>query len=76
MLVVVGADDNLFCAGVTAYNCADPESVSSFESQYYPPVAHLKVMVIPDTGHDLALSTTAPATDAIMVAWSLSVILP
>jgi hypothetical protein len=51
-------------------------SVRSFESQYYSPEAHLKVAVIPDTGHDLALSTTAPITDAVMIGWSLSVIAP
>ena len=72
VLVVVGADDALFCAGVTAYNCASTASVQSFESQYYPASAHLRVAVIPDTGHDLALSTTAPITDAVMISWSLA----
>jgi alpha-beta hydrolase superfamily lysophospholipase len=76
VLVVVGADDNVFCAGVTAYDCASAASVQSYESQYYSPLAHLKVAVIPGTGHDLALSTTAPITDAIMNGWSLSVIAP
>jgi pimeloyl-ACP methyl ester carboxylesterase len=76
VLVVVGADDNIFCAGVTAYNCASPASVQAFESRYYLPAAHLKVAVIPRTGHDLALSTTAPLTDAAMIVWSLSVIAP
>jgi hypothetical protein len=50
--------------------------VQSYESQYYSPAAHLKVAVIPDTGHDLALSTTAPITDAVMIGWSLSIIAP
>ena len=76
VLVVVGADDNVFCTGVTAYNCASAASVRSYEAQYYQPAARLKVVVIPGTGHDLALSTTAPLTDAAMIAWSLSVIAP
>jgi len=76
VLVVVGEQDNLFCAGVTVYNCTSATSVQSFESQYYSPQAHLKVAAIPDTGHDLALSTTAPITDAVMIGWSLSVIAP
>jgi len=76
VLVVIGADDNIFCTGVTAYNCASAASVQGYESQYYPPAAHLKVVVIPDTGHDLALSTSAPLTDAIMIGWSLSAIAP
>ena len=76
VLTVVGEDDSFFCTGVTAYNCADPASVRAFEAQYYSSAAHLKVVVIPDTGHDLALSTTAPLTDAIMIGWSLSVAAP
>jgi hypothetical protein len=54
-------------------NCANVRSVQSSESQYYLPAAHLKVAVIPDTGHDLAFSTTEPVTDAVMIGWSLSV---
>ena len=76
VLSVVGEDDNLFCTGVTAYNCASQQSVRSFESQYYSPAAHLRLVVIPGTGHDLALSTTAPLTDAIMIGWSLSAVGP
>jgi pimeloyl-ACP methyl ester carboxylesterase len=76
VLVVVGTNDNIFCAGVTSYNCDSAASVQSYESQYYSPAAHLKVAVIPDTGHDLALSTTAPITDAVMIGWSLSIIAP
>ena len=75
-LEVAGADDQLFCAGVTVYDCAEPRSVQSYESQFYPASAHLRIVVIPDTGHDLALSTTAPATDAVMIGWALSVVAP
>jgi pimeloyl-ACP methyl ester carboxylesterase len=76
VLVVVGQDDALFCTGVTVYNCASAASVQRFESQYYPAAAHLRVAVIPGTGHSLALATTAPATDAVMIGWSLSVLAP
>ena len=76
VLSVVGENDSLVCTGVTAYNCADPASVTAFKAHYYSPQAHLKVVVIPDTGHDLALSTTAPLTDVIMIGWSLSAAAP
>jgi pimeloyl-ACP methyl ester carboxylesterase len=76
VLSVVGENDALFCTGMTVYNCANPKSVREFESQYYSPDAHLKVVVIPYTGHDLALSTTALVTDAVMIGWSLSVVTP
>ena len=45
---------------------------SPVESQYYAPAAHLRLVVVPATGHDLALSTTAPLTDAIMIGWALA----
>jgi pimeloyl-ACP methyl ester carboxylesterase len=76
VLSVVGENDNLFCTGVAVYNCAHPGTVQAFESQYYSPAAHLKVAVIPDAGHDLALSTTAPLTDAIMIGWALAATVP
>jgi hypothetical protein len=76
ILVVVGADDNLFCTGVTVYNCASPASVRAFESQFYSPAAHLKLVTIPDTSHALALSATAPITDAVMIGWSLATVAP
>jgi hypothetical protein len=34
------------------------------------------VVTIPDTGHALTLSTTAPITDAVMIAWSLAMVAP
>jgi hypothetical protein len=67
---------NIFCAGVTAYDCASAASVRSYESQFYSPAARLKVIVIPGTGHDLAVSTTAPTTHAAMIRWSLSEVAP
>ena len=76
VLVVLGADDNLFCTGVTVYNCAGPASVRAYESQFYSPAAHLKLVAVPDTGHALALSTTAPITDAVMIGWSLATVAP
>jgi len=76
VLLVDGQQDAIFCQEVTQYNCAGPASVLSYESQYYPPQAHLQVAIIPGTGHDLALSTTAPLADAIMIGWALSAVTP
>ena len=36
VLSVVGQDDNLFCTAVTAYNCADPESVQKLRNPVLP----------------------------------------
>jgi alpha-beta hydrolase superfamily lysophospholipase len=74
VLIVAGAEDNVFCAGVTAYNCTSPASVRAYESQFYAAVPSLTIVMIPQTGHDLALSTTAPLTDAVMLAWSAATV--
>jgi hypothetical protein len=75
-LSISGTDDYFHCPGVTAYSCDDPASVRAFEAQYYQPAAHLKIVMMPYTGHALALSTTAPATDAVMIAFALSAVAP
>jgi alpha-beta hydrolase superfamily lysophospholipase len=76
VLAVVGEKDALFCTAVTVYDCSKRTTVLKFESQFYSPAAHLQLAVIPNTGHDLALSTTAPITDAVMIGWSLSTVAP
>ncbi|WP_051466667.1 alpha/beta hydrolase [Actinomadura oligospora] len=69
VLLVSGMRDRGQCVNVTLYDCADPDSVRASEGQYYRPESHLTVRMIPDTGHSLALATTAPATDAVMLGW-------
>ncbi|WP_411100471.1 alpha/beta hydrolase [Streptomyces sp. x-45] len=76
VLVVAGAQDWLECQGVTAYDCDDPDSVLAHESRFYLPEAKLKVAMIPQTGHDLALATTAPVTSAIMLQWAKGIAAP
>jgi len=49
--------------------------VLRFEAQFFTH-AQLRVVIIPRTGHCLALSTTAPRTDAVMLQWSRSVLPP
>jgi pimeloyl-ACP methyl ester carboxylesterase len=72
VLLVSGERDRAQCVAVTSFDCSDPASVRSFESQFYKPETHLTVKMIPGTGHDLALSTTAPAADAVMLSWLAS----
>lgn len=75
-LSISGTDDFFHCPGVTVYDCNDSASVKAFESQYYQPAAHAQIVMMPYTGHALALSTTAPATDAVMLAFALSHVAP
>jgi hypothetical protein len=72
VLVVTGQDDALFCGGDAA-DCSDPAAVRNQEAPYYPLARQLRIALIPGTGHDLALSTTAPLTDAVTLAWARSV---
>jgi len=69
VLLVDGARDRALCPSATQYDCDDPAGVRAFEAQFYRPETHLSVKMIPRTGHNLALSTTAPATDVIMLGW-------
>jgi pimeloyl-ACP methyl ester carboxylesterase len=69
VLLVYGAGDRALCPAATEYDCDDPASVRAFETQFYRPEARLAVKMIPRTGHNLALSTTAPAADVIMLGW-------
>jgi pimeloyl-ACP methyl ester carboxylesterase len=75
VLLVVGQRDALFC-GAEWINCDSPSAVRDYEAAYYGPGANLRTVVIPDTGHCLALSTTAPFTDIAMLAWTRSVARP
>lgn len=76
VLLVVGQKDFLYCDGVTEYDCTQPDSVRAFESQYYLRETQLKVVTVPFTGHDLGLSTMAPATAAVVLGWSLATVAP
>ncbi|MFF5496715.1 alpha/beta hydrolase [Streptomyces aquilus] len=76
VLLVAGAQDWLFCQGVTVYDCNDSASVRAHESGSYLPEAKLQVAMVPETGHDVALATTAPLTDSIMLRWARSVAAP
>ncbi len=69
VLLVYGAGDRALCPAATEYDCGDPASVLAFESRFYKPQAHLDVRMIPHTGHNVALSTTAPAGAAVMLGW-------
>jgi pimeloyl-ACP methyl ester carboxylesterase len=75
VLVVVGQHDAVSC-GSDWIDCNSVTAVRDYEARYYGPGAHLRAVVIPDTGHCLTLSTTAPLTHLAMLAWTRSVVRP
>ena len=75
VLVVVGANDGLYCAP-DALNCSDQSALQQYEASYYSPQAQLQVVVLPQTGHDLNLHLTAPAGYVLAQAWALTHVPP
>lgn len=64
MLLVSGQDDRLACG--LALDCTDTAAVKVHEQPYYTSAASLTVIIIPNTGHDIALHLSASASfDAI-----------
>jgi pimeloyl-ACP methyl ester carboxylesterase len=68
--IVDGQDDNLFC-GAGADNCASAATLLASESTEYSTQACLEAAVIPNTGHDVNLSTTAPTFFAMARQWTV-----
>jgi pimeloyl-ACP methyl ester carboxylesterase len=66
-LVVVGQHDPVVC-DEDGLIC-NQQNVASAERPYYPPAARLQVYVALDTGHDLQLHETAPATGERILSW-------
>ena len=66
-LVVVGQHDRVMC-DEDGLIC-NQENVANAERPYYSPAARLKVLIAPDTGHDLQLHETAPATGEKILDW-------
>ncbi|WP_329110213.1 alpha/beta hydrolase [Micromonospora sp. NBC_01699] len=74
-LILNGQQDPMHC-GPAAMDCGSTSAVHAFESQYYSPQARIKTVLIPGTGHNTVLSTTAPLSAAIMLGWAFTVAAP
>ena len=65
-IVVVGDNDTLFCP--------DPEGCTASgdlaaEAAFYAPEACAELVAVPETGHDLNLHFSAPATYGLILEW-------
>jgi len=71
VLVVNGDADQLMCgtAPPNGAPCTSGPALAEYETQFYGPHATVDAAIVPDTGHDLALSTTAPATTGHIIDW-------
>lgn len=66
VLSVIGDNDRLFC---TDPSCTASGNIAN-EKNFYSPEAHVQVIAIPKSGHDLNLQVQAPAFYAVALAWS------
>ncbi len=75
VLVAVGQEDSLLC-GLGATDCSSAASVFRAEAPYYSAQAQLQVVVIPGSGHDLNLHTSAPLWFAAAMSWAKQYVAP
>ncbi|WP_051362507.1 alpha/beta hydrolase [Amycolatopsis thermoflava] len=69
--VVNGGADQLMCGAVPPMGapCSSGNELADHEKPLYGPEATVDGAIIPDTGHDLTLSTTAPDTAQNILDW-------
>jgi len=70
VLIVVGQEDALMCgAQPFTPDCRSNASIRTWEAPYYARAASLTAEVVANTGHDLALHTTANQSFLMINGW-------
>jgi pimeloyl-ACP methyl ester carboxylesterase len=67
-LVLIGEQDGIYCGPPDGLTCRS-HTLFSREKPFYSPDAHLRVMVMPQTGHSMILHKTAPIVDTAILLW-------
>lgn len=67
VLVLDGAQDTLFCGSTV--DCADAAGVLATERSFYRAAPSVAVVLVPGTGHSVALHPTAGSSFAAIEAW-------
>jgi pimeloyl-ACP methyl ester carboxylesterase len=73
-LIVNGQYDS-FCA-TDVDDCSTEESFYQAESPYFISAACLRTMLMPNTGHDVALHYSAPESDKLILDWAKETLPP
>jgi pimeloyl-ACP methyl ester carboxylesterase len=69
VLIIDGALDAFLCTSSTGPSCSDWAAMTMYEQPFFPAAASLTAVSVPDTGHDLALNTSAPESFAMINSW-------
>ncbi len=69
VLIVIGAQDAIFCADPPVVDCPQPAQLLASEAPYYARAASLSLDVIAGTGHDIALHPTADESFGLISQW-------
>lgn len=72
VLVVIGAQDAIFCTDPPVLDCSDLSELLATELPYYASALSLSVNVISGTGHDVALHSSADQSFALISQWITS----
>ena len=69
VLVVIGAQDAIFCTAPPVVDCGQPGELLATEQPYYSSSSSLSVDVMSGTGHDIALHPSADQSFAMINRW-------
>ncbi|WP_236787930.1 alpha/beta fold hydrolase [Amycolatopsis sp. GM8] len=70
VLVINGQADRIMCGTAPlGIDCSSGAAVAAAERAFYGAHAQVDGIVVPDTAHDLQLSTTAPTTNRQILGW-------
>ncbi|MBO0879975.1 MAG: alpha/beta hydrolase, partial [Mycobacterium sp.] len=72
-LIFTGQHDIVYC---NADDCSTEQSFYQAESPYFTSAACLRTMVMPNTGHDVALHYSAPESDRLILDWARETLPP
>ena len=72
VLVVIGAQDAIFCTAPPVFDCSQPGALLATERPYYSSSSSVSVDVIGDTGHDIALHPSADESFALISQWIMT----
>jgi pimeloyl-ACP methyl ester carboxylesterase len=68
--LVDGADDQIWCAGPLAENCASSATLRADEAPFYASARSFTAVIQPDAGHDLNFAANSADYERALDAWA------